>query len=216
MKTSWQLYGDLIKGLWRENPVLRQLLGMCPTLAVTTTVLQGFTMGMAVTFVIALSGMVISSFRHLIPHQVRIATFTIIIATFVTIIDLTLAATMPSMSKALGPYVPLIVVNCIILGRMEAFASKNRVSRSFMDTLGMGLGFTLILVILGGIREILSTGSILSTGFFPGYQVLITRANGGWFEPWVIMILPPGAFITLGILLGLINTFSKKTQLNLK
>jgi len=211
MKTSWQLYADLIRGLWRENPVLRQLLGMCPTLAVTTTAFQGFTMGMAVTFVISLSGIVISSFRHLIPHQVRIATFTIIIATFVTITDKVLAAAMPPMSKALGPYIPLIVVNCIILGRMEAFASKNPIHRSFMDSLGMGLGFTLALVILGGIREILSTGSILNTGSFPGYQVLITQANGGWFRPWVIMILPPGAFITLGILLGLINALRKKT-----
>ncbi len=205
MKTSWQLYADLIKGLWRENPVFMQLLAMCPTLAVTTTAFQGFTMGIAVVFVLVLSGVVISSFRKLIPHQVRIATFTIIIATFVTITDLTLAATFPPMSKALGPYVPLIVVNCIILGRMEVFTSKHTVSRSFMDTLGMGLGFTLALVILGSIRELLSSGAVF------GYQILITQAAGGWFRPWVIMILPPGAFITLGILLAIINSFSRKS-----
>ncbi len=205
MKTSWQLYADLIKGLWRENPVFRQLLAMCPTLAVTTTALQGFTMGIAVVFVLILSGVVISSFRKLIPHQVRIATFTIIIAAFVTITDLILAATFPPMSKALGPYVPLIVVNCIILGRMEAFTSKHPVSRSFMDALGMGLGFTLTLVILGSIRELMSSGAVF------GYQILTTQAAGGWFRPWVIMILPPGAFITLGILLGIINTFSRKS-----
>ena len=205
MKTSWQLYADLIKGLWRENPVFMQLLEMCPTLAVTPTAFQGFTMGIAVVFVLVLSGVVISSFRKLIPHQVRIATFTIIIATFVTITDLTLAATFPPMSKALGPYVPLIVVNCIILGRMEVFTSKHTVSRSFMDTLGMGLGFTLALVILGSIRELLSSGAVF------GYQILITQAAGGWFRPWVIMILPPGAFITLGILLAIINSFSRKS-----
>ncbi len=205
MKTSWQLYLDLVKGLWRENPVFRLLLGMCPTLAVTTTALQGFSMGMAVVFVMILSGVAISSFRKFIPHQVRIVTFTIIIATFVTIIDLTLAATFPPMSKALGPYVPLIVVNCIILGRMEAFTSKHSVSRSFMDTLGMGLGFTLALVILGSIRELLSSGAVF------GYQILTTQAAGGWFQPWVIMILPPGAFITLGILLAIINSFSRKS-----
>jgi electron transport complex protein RnfE len=205
MKTSWQLYADLIKGLWRENPVFMQLLAMCPTLAVTTTAFQGFTMGIAVVFVLVLSGVVISSFRKLIPHQVRIATFTIIIATFVTITDLTLAATFPPMSKALGPYVPLIVVNCIILGRMEVFTSKHTVSRSFMDTLGMGLGFTLAPVILGSIRELLSSGAVF------GYQILITQAAGGWFRPWVIMILPPGAFITLGILLAIINSFSRKS-----
>ena len=206
MKTSWQLYLDLVKGLWRENPVFRLLLGMCPTLAVTTTALQGFSMGMAVVFVMILSGVAISSFRKFIPHQVRIVTFTIIIATFVTITDLTLAATFPPMSKALGPYVPLIVVNCIILGRMEAFISKQPVSRSFMDALGMGLGFTLALIILGSIRELLSSGAVF------GYQILTTQAAGGWFRPWVIMILPPGAFITLGILLGIINIFSRKSQ----
>jgi len=204
MKTSWQLYADFIKGIWKQNPVLRQLLGMCPTLAVTTTALQGFTMGMAVTFVVTLSGIIISSFRLHIPHQVRIATFTIIIATFVTITDLVLAAVIPPMSKALGPYVPLIVVNCLILGRMEAFASKQPVSRSLMDTLGMGLGFTLTLVILGSIRELLSSGAVM------GQQVLATTGTGGWFEPWVIMILPPGAFITLGLLLGGINAAGRR------
>lgn len=196
---SWQLYVDLVKGLWRENPVFRQILGMCPTLAVTNSAINGLSMGLATTFVVVASGIVISSFRRVIPNQVRIATFTVIIATFVTVADLFLAAKFPPISKALGPYVPLIVVNCLILGRQEQFTSKNPVIRSFADTLGMGLGFTWALILLGSIRELLGSGSIFN------YQVL-----GSWFRPWIIMILPAGAFITLGILIGLMNTFSGK------
>ena len=192
---------EFVKGLWRENPVFVQVLGMCPTLAVTTKALFGFSMGLATTFVLVSASIVVSLIRKLIPHQVRIATFTIIIATFVTIADLFLKASFPAISRALGPYVPLIVVNCIILGRQEAFASKNNVGRSLCDSLGMGAGFTAALIILGSIREFLGFGTLF------GYQV-----TGEWFSRWVIMILPPGAFITLGVLVGLFNLISEKMK----
>jgi len=199
---SYQLYAEFTKGLWRQSPTFVQLLGMCPTLAVTNSAINGFSMGIAATFVLVFSGVAVSAFRKFIPREVRIATFTIVIATFVTVIDYFLKAKFPSISKALGPYVPLIVVNCIILGRIEAFTSKNPVLPSLADTLGMGIGFTGALTVLGIIRELLGSGSIFN------YQVL-----GSSFRPWVIMILPPGAFLTLGIMIGLINTFSKKEKL---
>ena len=198
--SSYRLYAQFIKGIWKENPALVLLLGMCPTLAVTNSAINGLSMGAAVTFVLICSGMVISSIRKLIPPEVRIATFTIIIASFVTVIDYILKANLPSISKALGPYVPLIVVNCIILGRQEAFTSKNPILPSLADALGMGLGFTLGLVILGSIRELLGSGSIF------GYQIL-----GSYFTPWVIMILPAGAFLTLGILIAMMNALSMKS-----
>ncbi len=203
MTRSYRIYAEFIKGLWKQNPVLVQLLGMCPTLAITNSAINGFSMGMAVTFVLVCSGIVISSFRKLIPREVRIATFTIIIASFVTVIDYTMKANFPAISKALGPYVPLIVVNCIILGRQEAFTSKNPPLASLADALGMGLGFTGTLIILGSIRELLGLGSIF------GYRVL-----GPSFTPWVIMILPPGAFLTLGILIGLIKILSHSKIVN--
>jgi len=196
---SYRIYAEFIKGLWRQNPTFVQLLGMCPTLAITNSAINGFSMGMAVTFVLVSSGIVISLFRKLIPSEVRIATFTIIIASFVTVADLFLKASFPEISKALGPYVPLIVVNCIILGRQEAFSSKNPVLPSIADALGMGMGFTMALIILGSIRELLGSGSIF------GYRIL-----GNYFRPWVIMILPPGAFLTLGTLIGIINHFSPR------
>jgi len=196
---SYRMYFEFVKGLWKQNPVFFQLLGMCPTLAVTNSAINGLSMGLAVIFVLVCSGIVISSFRKFIPSEVRIATFTIIIASFVTVIDLVFKAQLPEISKALGPYVPLIVVNCIILGRQEAFTSKNPILPSIADTLGMGVGFTLALVILGSIRELFGSGSVF------GYQIL-----GDYFRPWVIMILPPGAFLTLGVLIGLINKFSPK------
>jgi len=198
---SYSFYTELIKGLWKENPTFVQLLGMCPTLAVTNSSLNGLSMGLAVTFVLICSELTISSIRKFIPREVRIGIFTIIIATFVTIIDYFLKAQYPTISKALGPYVPLIVVNCIILGRQEVFASKNPVNLSLADALGMGMGFTGALTILGSIRELLGSGSLF------GYEIL-----GNWFRPWVIMILPPGAFLTLGILIGIINTFFKKEK----
>ena len=192
---------EFLKGLWDENPVFRQLLGMCPTLAVTNAVIYGFAMAMATTFVLLFSSLVVSSIRKLIPKQVRIASYIVVIATFVTVADRFLAAFFPPISKALGPYVPLIVVNCIILGRQEAFSSKNTVVRSLMDAFGMSVGFILALLLLSSIREILGMGTFL------GHQVM-----GSWFKPWTIMVLPPGAFITLGILLGIFLHIEYKTR----
>jgi electron transport complex protein RnfE len=192
---------DFTKGLWKENPVFRQLLGMCPTLAVTNAMINGLAMGLATTFVLVLSSLVVSSIKKLIPSQVRIASYIVIIATFVTVADRFLAAFFPPISKNLGPYVPLIVVNCIILGRQEAFSSKNTIGRSLIDALGMSLGFIIALLVLSAIREILGSGT------FFGHQVL-----GTWFEPWIIMVLPPGAFIALGILLGLANKIEEKSK----
>lgn len=192
---------EFIKGLWDENPVFRQLLGLCPTLAVTGAVINGLAMGLATTFVLIFSSLVVSSIKKLIPSQVRIASYIVIIATFVTVADRFLAAFFPPISKSLGPYVPLIVVNCIILGRQEAYSSKNTVGRSLIDALGMSAGFVLALLILSAIREILGAGT------FFGYQVM-----GAWFKPWIIMILPPGAFITLGILLALALHIERRTK----
>lgn len=192
---------EFLKGFWKENPIFRQLLGMCPTLAVTNAMINGLAMGLATAFVLIFSSLVVSSIKKLIPSQVRIATYIVIIATFVTIADRFLAAFFPLISKNLGPYVPLIVVNCIILGRQEAFSSKNTVGRSLIDAFGMSLGFILGLLILSAIREILGFGT------FFGFQVM-----GQWFKPWIIMILPPGAFITLGILLALALQIERKTK----
>ncbi len=192
---------EYLKGLWDENPVFRQLLGMCPTLAVTGTVITGIAMGLATAFVLILSSLVVASIKKLIPAQVRIASYIVVIASFVTIADQVLKAYFYPISEALGPYVPLIVVNCIILGRQEAFSSKNSVGRSLIDALGMSSGFILALLVLSSIREILGAGT------FFGYQVM-----GSWFKPWIIMILPAGAFITLGILLGIALLIESKTK----
>jgi electron transport complex protein RnfE len=194
---------EYLKGLWDENPVFRQLLGLCPTLAVTGTVVTGIAMGLATTFVLILSSLVVSSVKKIIPAQVRIASYIVVIASFVTIADQVLKAYFYPISEALGPYVPLIVVNCIILGRQEAFSSKNSIGRSFIDALGMSTGFILALLVLSSIREILGAGSFL------GLQVM-----GSWFKPWIIMILPAGAFITLGILLGIAIFIENKTKGN--
>ncbi|MFC2169052.1 electron transport complex subunit RsxE [Acidobacteriota bacterium] len=192
---------EYIKGLWQENPVFRQLLGLCPTLAVTNGVINGIAMGLATSFVLIFSSLVVSSIKKVIPSQVRIASYIVIIATFVTVADRFLQAFFPPISKSLGPYVPLIVVNCVILGRQEAFSSKNSIGRSLIDALGMSTGFVLALLLLSSIRELLGAGTFL------GIQVL-----GAWFEPWIIMILPPGAFITLGILLGIALFIENKTK----
>lgn len=194
---------EYTKGLWNENPVFRQLLGMCPTLAVTGWVINGLAMGLATTFVLICSSLVVSSIKKFVPNQVRIASYIVIIATFVTVADRVLAAFFPPVSKSLGPYVPLIVVNCIILGRQEAFSSKNSVGRSFIDALGMSSGFILALLVLSSIRELLGAGTFL------GYQVM-----GHWFKPWIIMILPAGAFLTLGLLLGIALQIEYKTKRN--
>jgi electron transport complex protein RnfE len=192
---------EFMKGLWQENPIFRQLLGMCPTLAVTNAVINGLAMGLATSFVLIFSSLVVSSIKRLIPRQVRIACYIVIIASFVTIADRFLAAFFPPLSKSLGPYVPLIVVNCIILGRQEAFSSKNTIGRSLFDAFGMSVGFIIALLILSAIREILGSGT------FFGYQVM-----GAWFKPWIIMILPPGAFIAMGFLIGLALLIEHKTK----
>ena len=185
---------EFLKGLWDENPVLKSLLGLCPVLAVTNSAINGLAMGLATTFVLVTSSIIISSIRNVIPNQVRIPSFIVIIATFVTVADRFLAAFFPLISKDLGPYVPLIVVNCIILGRQEAFSSKNSIFRSILDSTGMSVGFIIVLVALGGFREILGSSSIF------GMTLL-----GEWFAPWMVMILPPGAFLGLGIFIGISN-----------
>ena len=192
---------DLIKGLWKENPVFVQVLGMCPVLAVTTKAIFGLSMGMATTFVVVSSSVVVALIRKFVPDQVRIPMFTVIIATFVTAADYFLKANFYEISKALGPYVPLIVVNCVILGRAEAFASKHGVLRSFLDALGMGAGFTVALIVLGSCREILGSGTIFGA-----------RIMWEGFSNWVVMVLPAGAFITLGLLVGVFNVIDKKIR----
>jgi electron transport complex protein RnfE len=192
---------EFTKGLWDQNPVLRQLLGLCPTLAVTTSAINGVGMGLATTFVLLCASLLISLVRKAIPSQVRIASFIVVIATFVTIVDLTMKAKFPAMSKSLGAFIPLIVVNCVILGRQEAFASKNNPFRSIVDALGMGLGFTLSLTVLGGVREILGGRTIFGIPVLPEA-----------FEPWIVMILPAGAFLTLGFMLGAVNTITHRRE----
>jgi electron transport complex protein RnfE len=184
-------YEEMRKGLWKEHPVFVQLLGLCPALAVTNSAINGLAMGAATTFVIMGSSLFISSLRNLIPKQVRITSFIIVIASFVTITDFTLQALAPTIHKELGAFIALIVVNCLILGRQEAFASRNTVPLALSDAGGMAIGFTFSLVLLGGIREILGNGTLFGFALF-----------GPSFEPWVIMILPPGGFLTLGLLMG--------------
>ena len=193
---QWQNFS---KGILKENPVLVLVLGMCPTLAVTSSAINGLAMGLAFTFVLTLSNVIISSIRKIVPKIIRIPVFIVIIATFVTIIDMVMHAFAPDLYKALGIFIPLIVVNCIVLGRAEAFASKNNVLSSLIDGLGMGVGFTLILTVLGMIREILGAGSIF------GYKFIAPTSDG-----ILVFILAPGAFLTLGILMALNNLYKNK------
>jgi electron transport complex protein RnfE len=191
-----------LRGVWEENPVLVQLLGLCPALAVTNTVENAIAMSLATTFVLTGSSTLVSLAKGAIPDQVRISAFILIIATFVTIVDLIMAALAPSISDALGAFVALIVVNCMILGRQEAFASRHGPGRSILDALGTSAGFTIALLAMGALRELLGAGTLL------GVQVMPT----GW-EPWIIMILPPGGFFTLGvILLGLSWWWERKEE----
>jgi Na+-translocating ferredoxin:NAD+ oxidoreductase subunit E len=192
---------EFTKGLWQHNAVLRQLLGLCPVLAVTTSAMNGVGMGVATTFVLVCASLLISLLRKAIPNQVRIASFIVVIATFVTIVDLTMKAKFPAMSQSLGAFIPLIVVNCLILGRQEAFASKNHPGRAVVDALGMGLGFTASLTALGGIRELLGNGTLFGAPVMPGA-----------FEPWIVMILPAGAFLTLGLMLGVYNKVNQRRE----
>lgn len=187
-------YDEFVKGVWKENPVFIQVLGMCPMLAVTNSAVNALAMGLATAFVLICSSILVSSLRRLIPKQVRISTYIIIIATFVTIADMTLEALVPHIHRDLGAFVPLIVVNCLILGRQEAFASRNPVGLAIADAIGMAIGFAIALFCLGATREILGSGSLFSVDLF-----------GENFEPWVIMILPPGGFLMLGVILIFFN-----------
>jgi electron transport complex protein RnfE len=199
MASPEQTYDELIKGFWKENPVFIQLLGLCPALAVTNSAINGVAMGGATAFVLLGSSLLISSLRNVIPKQVRITTFIIVIATFVTVADLSLQALAPLIHKELGAFVALIVVNCLILGRQEAFASRNPLRLALADAAGMAVGFAMALIMLGAIREILGSGTLFGIDLF-----------GPSFEPWVIMILPPGGFITLGLLLGVFATVKER------
>ncbi len=192
-------FSDFTKGLWSENPIFKLVLGMCPTLAVTTAAINGIGMGLATTFVLVCSNLVISGLRNFIPSKVRIPSFIVVIASFVTIVDLVMNGYFHELHKTLGLFIPLIVVNCIILGRAEAFASRNPIFSSLLDGFGMGVGFTLALFVLGAIREVLGNGTILGVVLF-----------GEGFFPFLIMVLPPGAFITLGLLLGIMNKIEEK------
>jgi len=190
---------EFVKGIWRENPVFVQVLGMCPVLAVTNSAINGLAMGAATAFVMFMSNTLVSTLRTFIPKQVRIATYILIIATFVTIVDYAIEAISLDLHRSLGAFISLIVVNCLILGRAEAFASRNSVGFAMLDALGMGIGFTLALLCLGGVREILGNGSLFGVALFPDS-----------FEPWIVMILPGGGFFTLAAWLLLINFMSQR------
>ena len=193
---------DFLRGVWRENPVLIQMLGLCPALAVTNNVENSLAMGLATLFVLCGSSLLVSLCKRFIPGEIRISAYILIIATFVTVADLSLQALVPDIHKALGAFIALIVVNCMILGRQEAFASKRPVGRAFLDALGTGAGFSIALFMLGAVREVLGSGSFLGVSLFgPAYQ------------PWIVMILPPGGFLTLGaLLLGLASWQEKRDE----
>ena len=190
--------GEFTKGLIRDNPVFMLNLGLCPTLAVTTAVTSGIGMGLAATFVLVCSNVIIAMIKNFVPAKVRIPCYIVVIATFVTIVEITMQAFQPQLYNTLGLFVALIVVNCIILGRAEAFASRNSVGKSFLDGLGMGFGFGFALIILSVIREALGNGTLFGYILVPGYQ------------PAKIMTLAPGAFITLGLLMGYFNWLSSR------
>ena len=192
---------EFIKGLWRENPVFVQVLGMCPVLAVSNTARNALAMGLATMFVLVMSNLVVSSVRRWIPKQVRIATFILIIATFVTVVDYVIAAISLELYRALGAFISLIVVNCVILGRAEAFASKNTIGRSVLDGLGMGVGFVFALLCLGAVREIFGSGTLFGVQLF----------HDG-FQGWVMMILPSGGFFTLAAWLLFFNWLKKRKE----
>jgi electron transport complex protein RnfE len=185
---------EFIKGLWRDNPVFVQVLGMCPVLAVSNTAMNALAMGLATTFVLLMSNILVSSLRNFIPKQVRIASYILIIATFVTITDYAIQAISVELHKSLGAFISLIVVNCLILSRAEAFASKNTIGKSILDALGMGIGFTFALFCLGAVRELFGNGTIFDFAIFP---------DG--FQAWIVMILPAGGFFTLAIWLLIFN-----------
>jgi len=189
---------EFTKGIIKRNPTFILLLGLCPTLAISTSVQNALGMGIAATFVLVFSNVIISLIRKIVPKKIRIPCFIVVIATFVTMVELFLEAYLPTLNASLGLYVPLIVVNCIILGRAEAFASRNPVGVSFFDGLGMGVGFTLALMLLGSIREVLGSNTLWGYQLCPG------------FKPALIMILPPGAFLTIAFLLGLFQIIRER------
>jgi len=193
---NWQSF---TAGFWKENPILTLMLGLCPLLAISGSVTDSIGMGAAFTFVLVGSNVIISAIRRLVPNQVRIPVFIIIIAAFVTITDYFLAAFIPGLKKNLGVFLPLIVVNCIVLGRAEAFASRNNVVNSLLDGLGMGAGFTIVIVLMAAIREALGNGTLGPLRLF-----------GPHYNPFLIMILPPGAFLVLGFLIALKNSLSER------
>jgi electron transport complex protein RnfE len=196
---------EFVKGVWRENPVLVQLLGLCPALAVTNSVANSLAMSAATFFVLVGSSLLVSTIKKIVPTDVRISTYILIIATFVTVADMLLEAAVPAVHKELGAFVALIVVNCIILGRQEAFASRNPVGRSLLDAVGMGIGFAFALTLMGAIREVLGNGTFLGQAVF-----------GPSYEPWVIMILPPGGFFTLGVILLVFSALKRRQEARTK
>lgn len=193
------MLNEFTKGIYKDNPVFKQALGLCPTLAVTNSVQGGLGMGLAATFVLICSNLLISLIRGVVPSKIRIPIYIVVIATFVTIVDLGMAGFLPALHKELGIFVPLIVVNCMILGRAEAFAGKNSVGLSLLDGLGMGAGFTAALVLLGTIREFLGNGSLFGVPIVSNLKVLI-------------MILPPGAFLTIGFVLVFLNWLEQRSN----
>jgi len=195
---SWSTFSQ---GLWKENPVFVMLLGLCPVLAVTNTAINALAMGLATMFVLLTSGVIVSLLRNVIPKQVRIASYIIIIATFVTIADYAIQAISLELYNALGAFIQLIVANCIILGRAEAYASKNPVTNAFVNGLGMGVGFTFALLCLGGLREILGSGSLFGIALF-----------GTNFQPWAIFVLPPGGFFVTAFWLWLFAVFRERQE----
>ena len=201
MSSKTKMSSVFLNGVLTENPIFRLVLGMCPTMAVTTAAINGIGMGLAATFVLIGSNTVISILRKFVPDEVRIPAFVLIICTFVTMVQMLLQAFVPSLYESLGMFIPLIVVNCIILARAEAFASKNGVLASAVDGAGMGIGFTLALTLIAGIRELIGAGTIFGVSVF-----------GGGYEPMLVMILPTGGFLTIGILMGIINALAQRTE----
>jgi len=194
-----QLIKDFVNGIWNENPIFRMVIGICSALAVTTAASNGIAMGLALTFVLTCSSILVSLLRNVIPAKVRIPCYIIVVATFTTVVDLFMKAYFPALYEVMGIFIPLIVVNCIVLARAEAFASKVGVLRATADALGMGLGYTWAITLISMIRELMGAGTLF------GHKVM-----GDGFTPWVSAILPPGAFIVMGILVGLMNMITRK------
>ena len=192
-------FREISRGIFKENPTFVLFLGLCPTLGVTTSAVNGIAMGLATLFVLILSNVIISMIKNLIPSKIRIPTYIMVIATLVTVLELSMKAYFPSLYEVLGIFIPLIVVNCIILGRAESYASKNSILNSMFDGIGNGLGFTLSLTVIGSIREIIGSGKLFGLS-------IVDKL----FDPAMIFILPPGAFITIGVLVAIINKYKQK------